>query len=104
MTNAQVKDLLLEMEKIDNKPALQTSAKIEELDISQTDNITHVYVKVDDPRGLNPRFQGPFPVISRPSRSQVEVKVGSYADGRPRLSIFHRVHVLFRDRLPRPSF
>ena len=89
MTNAQVKDLLLEMEKIDNKPALQTSAKIEELDISQTNNITHVYVKVDDPRGLNPRFQGPFPVISRPSRSQVEVKVGSYADGRPRLSIFH---------------
>ena len=89
MTNPQVKNLLDKMQSLDANPALQTSAKTEELDISITNNVTHVYVKVDDPRGLNPRFQGPYPVISHPSRSQVEVKVGVFADGRPRLSTYH---------------
>ena len=75
---------------MDNKPAIQTSATVEPIDISFTENITHVYVKVEEPRGLCPRFEGPYRVISRPSRSQVQVRVGSFADGSPRLLTYHR--------------
>ena len=89
LSNLQTKALLEELYKLDNKPAIQTSATVNPIDISFTDRITHVYVKVDEPRGLCPRFEGPYKVMSRPSRSQVEVRVGSYANGDPRLVTFH---------------
>ena len=68
---------------------MQTSSKPVSLDISSTDDVTHVYVKVEEPQGLSPRFEGPYEVISRPSRSQVQVRVGSFANGSPRLLTFH---------------
>ena len=71
------------------KPALQMSTKTKELDISETDSATRVYVKIEEPRGLSARFEGPFEVVSQPSRSQVQVRVGSYANGEPRLLIYH---------------
>ena len=74
---------------MDNKPAIQTSATVDPIDISYTENITHVYVKVDEPRGLSPRFEGPYRVMGRPSRSQVQVRIGSYADGTPRLVTYN---------------
>ena len=46
-------------------------------------------MKVEDPRGLNPKFEGPYKVISRPSRTQVTVRVGSFADGQPRLLTYN---------------
>ena len=49
----------------------------------------YVYVKVHEPRGLSNKFEGPFRIVSRPSRSQVEVRVGSFADGRPLHQTFH---------------
>ena len=57
--------------------------------MSFTDKATHVYVKVDEPRGLNARFEGPYKIVSRPSRSQIEVRIGSYADGSERRATFH---------------
>ena len=74
---------------MDNKPAIQTSATVDPIDISFTNKVTHVYVKVDDPKGLSPRFEGPYRIMSRPSRSQIEVRVGSFADGTPRLVTFN---------------
>ena len=71
------------------KPALQTSNIPNKKDIENTDNATHVYVTVDNPTGLACRFEGPYPIISRPSRSQVQVRVGSFASGLPRLLTFH---------------
>ena len=71
------------------KPALQTSSKSNEIDISSTESATHVYVKIDEPRGLSARFEGPYEIVSRPSRSQVEVRIGSYITGEPRLSTYH---------------
>ena len=89
LTSLQVKALLEELYRLENKPALQTSSQSKFLDISETDEVTHVYVKVEEPRGLAPRFEGPFEVTSRPSRSQVQVRVGSYASGEPRLLTYH---------------
>ena len=70
-------------------PALQTSSVPNQLDISDSETATHVYVKVDEPRGLSPRFEGPYAIVSRPSRSQIEVRVGSYANGSPRTLVVH---------------
>ena len=46
-------------------------------------------VKVDNPQGLNCRFEGPYQIISRPSRSTVEVRIGSFVDGKPRLQTYN---------------
>ena len=48
-----------------------------------------MYVKVTEPRGLNSKFEGPYFITSRPSRTTVEVRVGSFADGTPRLQVFN---------------
>ena len=73
-----------------NKPAIQTTSVEKPNDITITEGAQYVYVKVHEPKhGLSPRFEGPYKVISRPSRSQVQVRVGSFVDGRPRLSTFH---------------
>ena len=38
---------------------------------------------------LSQQFEGPYKIVSRPSRSQVEVRIGSYANGLPRTSTYH---------------
>ena len=88
LTNVQTKSLLEELYKLSARPALQTSATVEPLDISYTNKATHVYVKVDNPQGLSSRFEGPYPIVSRPSRSTVEVRIGSFVDGKPRLQVY----------------
>ena len=92
LSTLQTKALLEELYKLDTRPAIQTSATVDPIDISYTKNVTHVYVKVDEPRGLNPRFEGPYRVIDRPSRSTVTVRVGSFADGNPRLLTYSWSH------------
>ena len=89
LNGVQIKALLEELYKMDAKPALQTSSKSNQLDISETESASHVYIKVDEPKGLSCRFEGPYPVISRPSRSQLEVRIGSYANGAPRTLVVH---------------
>ena len=71
------------------QPPLPTSAKVNPIDISHTDSATHVYIKSANPQSLCPRFEGPYAITSRPSRSQVEVRVGSYADGSARKLVVH---------------
>ena len=73
------------------KPAIQTTSVTEPIDISLTEKAEFVYVKNHEPQhGLCPKFEGPFRIVSRPSRSQVQVKVGTYANGTDRLQVFHR--------------
>ena len=72
------------------KPAVQTTSISTPIDISATDKAEYVYVKAHEPKhGLYPRFDGPYKIFSRPSRSTVQIKVGTFADGRDRLSVFH---------------
>ena len=89
LNSAQTSQLLEQLYQLDNRPAIQTSSTAEPIDISVTERATHVYVKVHEPRGLNPRFEGPFAVVSRPSRTTVEVKIGAYASGEPRLAVYN---------------
>ena len=53
------------------------------------DNISHVYVRQHDVKGLSSKYIGPFVVVSRPSRSTIGIKVGLHRDGSDRLEIRH---------------
>ena len=90
LSNSQVRALLDQLYRLADRPPVQTSGKREFLDIeNETANVTHVYVKVDKPDSLCPKFEGPYKVISRPSRSTVEVKIGMFKSGEPRTLTFH---------------
>ena len=89
LNSEQSKMLLEELYKMNAEPAIQTSSTACPRDISKMDSATHVYVKVDQPLGLNPRFKGPYKIESRPSRSQIRVRIGSYASGEARYQTFH---------------
>ena len=68
LTNLQTKALLEELYRLEARPGYQTSSQAKKIDTSNTDDVTHVYCKEEEPHGLSPRFEGPFQVISRPSR------------------------------------
>ena len=89
LNTIQLKGLLDQLYRMHDRPPVQTSGKREILDIENTTTATHVYVKVDNPASLCPKFEGPYEIYSRPSRSQVEVKLGVFKDNRPRLLTFH---------------
>ena len=89
LTNVQVKHLLDQLYKLADRPPVPTSGEKAKFDIEDTESATHVYVKVDNPQSLCPKFEGPYEIYSRPSRSQVELKIGMFKDNRPRLLTFH---------------
>ena len=72
-----------------DRPPIPTSGKRVFNDISETESATHVYVKVDKPLSLQPKWEGPYRILSRPSRSTVEVKLGVFKSGELRKQIFH---------------
>ena len=53
------------------------SGKGEPVDIQHTEYATHVYVKIDNPKNLGSKFEGPYEILERPSRSTVTIKVGT---------------------------
>ena len=89
LTNVQTKMLVEQLYKMSARPAMQTSSAVNPLDISYTEKATHVYVKRENPLGLTPLFEGPYKIVSRPSRTTVEVRVGSYVNGQPRLQVYN---------------
>ena len=89
LSNAQTKALLDQLYRFSDRPAVQTSGRRVFKDISETEDATHVYVKVDKPESLCPKWEGPYAIVSRPSRSTVEVKLGLFKNGEMRKSIYH---------------
>ena len=89
LNTAQTRALLDQLYQLTDRPGIQTSNNKKPNNISHTEEVSHVYVKVDSPQSLCPKFEGPYEIYSRPSRSQVEVKIGLFKDGRPRLLTFH---------------
>ena len=90
LSNNQVRALLDQLYRLADRQPVPTSGKREFINIEdQTQDVTHVYVKVDKPESLCPKFEGPYKVVSRPSRSTVEVQVGVFKSGEPRTLTFH---------------
>ena len=44
-----------------------------------------LYIKKANPLSLESKFEGPYEILSRPSRSTIVVKIGSHVDGTPRV-------------------
>ena len=65
------------------------SGKREVIPIHHTNSATHVYIKQDNPLNLCPKYEGPYKIIARPSRSTVLVKLGIFKSGEPRLQKYH---------------
>ena len=89
LNSSQSRALLDQLYRLADKPPVPTSGKRVFKDISETDDATHVYIKVDNPLSLCPKFEGPYRIVSRPSRSTVEVKLGLFKNGTLRTQVVH---------------
>ena len=54
---------------------------------NHTDTATHVYIREDNPQGLQPRFHGPHLIKRRVGDTTIEVKTGTYKSGKERLEL-----------------
>ena len=89
LSTEQTSKLLHHLYRMMDRPARPMATKHEEKDISHTDDVNQVYFKNHgDEKSLSEKFKGPVPINSRPSRSTLELKVGAYASGEPRLQEF----------------
>ena len=89
LTTEETSSFLGQLYQLMDHPAVPLSGKHEEKDITDTEQVTHVYVKIHgDKKSLSSKFQEPYKVISRPSRSRLQIQVGSYASREPRLQEF----------------
>ena len=89
LSSIQTRELLEELYKLAARPPVPTSSPVTHNNIDHTLSATHVYVKQANPLSLCPKFEGPFEIVSRPSRSTIKVKIGTFATGEPRLLTFH---------------
>ena len=62
---------------------------------AETKRATHVYIQVGHPTNLGIKWEGPFPIVDRPSETTLTVRVGYTVRGLPRLEVHHwnRVHI-----------
>ena len=55
--------------------------------VEPSQNITHVYTRQHDVKGLHSHYKGPFRILSRPSQSTIIIKVGQNRDGTDRTEL-----------------
>ena len=89
LNTIETRALLDQLYKLHDRPGIKMSSKVTKFDITNTNSATHVYVKVDKPESLCSRFEGPYRIHSRPSRSTIEVELGKRKDGSLRLLTYH---------------
>ena len=89
LNSTQVRSLLEQLYRLADRPPVPMSGKRTKYDISHTEDASHVYIKVDNPKNLHPKWEGPYPVVDRPSRSQLTVEIGRFKDNTPRLQTYH---------------
>ena len=90
-TEEELRSLLEQVRRNTNNPPVQTSRHIqpEKPLASIPDNVTHVYTRQHKAVGLQTPWEGPFRIESRPSRSTVQLDVGTYKNGEKRYEIRH---------------
>ena len=42
---------------------------------------------MDNPQGLQPRYHGPYPITKRTGETTIEVRTGTFKNGKPRLEL-----------------
>ena len=87
LSKPELEDLVKYLSKMDQRPPIPTGAPKEVPVPEPPKSITHVYTKQNNRTGLQPQFCGPFPVVSRPSRTTVKLKVGLDVQGNPRYEL-----------------
>ena len=73
------------------KPPVQTAHHgVPKVNIPQEiTQATHVYTQEPNKKPLGPAYQGPYPIVDRPSPSTITIRVGSYANGAPKTELRH---------------
>ena len=85
----ELQELLSALESAADVPAVPMSRhgggpKVYDKDI---DKATHVYLKLDNPLGLQPRYHGPYLINKRLGNTTIEVKTGTFKSGADRLEV-----------------
>ena len=65
----------------DNRTGVPTSKVSQNSVDPPSEDVTHVYVKQHETRGLDPNYRGPFKVVNRPTRSTLEIRAGLNKEG-----------------------
>ena len=84
--------LLQTLKKLDAEPPIPMSRHRPQDDVYMppaTKTATHVYIKVENPTGLSNKWQGPFPIVKRPTNTTITIKVGYNKQGLPLLEDHH---------------
>ena len=90
LSKPQLKTLLTGLEMQTDKPAVQMSRhgnSNQKIYIKDTDKATHVYLRADNPLGLQSRYHGPYPINKRIGDTTIEVRTGTFNSGEPRLEM-----------------
>ena len=83
-----MEDLRNFVSKLNSKEPVQTSKPSQHSPVPEPpESVTHVYTKQHSVTGLQPSYCGPFPVVSRPTRSTVQIKVGQFVNGEPKYEL-----------------
>ena len=95
----QLKDLLSQVRTSTAERVHQTSRHnpVEGTFKKIPEDITHVYTRQHQTKGLQTPYEGPFFIDSKPSASTLKLVVGHYRDGRERSEIRHLNDVKLAD-------
>ena len=83
--------LLGHVKNVTNRPPAQTTIRgpVPTYFPTVAEKATHVYLRRGKHTPLSPLNDGPLPIINRIGKSSIEIQVGSYKNGRPRLELHH---------------
>ena len=88
-TEPELEELVRYMQKHNNKLPSPTTHRSQVPVEEPPDTVTHVYTRQHNRVGLEAPYAGPFPVVARPTRSTVQIKVGLTKAGKDRLEVRH---------------
>ena len=82
-----INDILQNLQLKENRVAVPTSTNPQVESAAPSEQVTHVYTKQHNVKGLQPKWTGPFRVINRPTRSTLVIKVGVNKDLSDRIEL-----------------
>ena len=87
MTSSEMEELKNFVENLNNKTPIQTSTPTQVPVEEPPASVKYVYTKQHNTTGLQAPYVGPFPVVSRPSRSTAKIRVGYFKNGVPKYEV-----------------